>query len=214
VKRPAPTPENKVIFAALVWVSVSFGGMVLSDAGVYGAQSVAEIIALIAMVALFPDEPRRKWSIYRMVACVATALGFLAAWIVIHGEPQADGFDFPRTRDFRTIDVVAGFVATGIVAPLFEEKLARHLALRGIHGMVGPAVSRYVAPGVVASLIVSTIFALAHPSLMPLAFLLSLALCHLALKYEFDLVQRAVIHGLLNSGIMAWYFTNGFGSHP
>lgn len=213
MKRPAPTPENKVIFAAVIWVSVSFGGMVLSDAGVYGAKSVAETIALIAMIALFPDEPRRTWSAYRMGACLAVALAFLAAWIVIHGEPQADGFDFPRAKDFRTIDVVAGFVATGVIAPLFEEKLARHLALRGIHGMVGPAVSRYVAPGMVASLIVSTLFALAHPSLMPLAFLLSLTLCLLALKYEFDLAQRALIHGLLNSGIMAWYFTSGFGNH-
>jgi len=211
MKRPAPTPENHLIFSAITWVAVSFAGMVLSDAGVYGAKSIVEATALVALALLFPDEPRRAWSAWLLAACVALALAFLAGWLLIYALPNVADFKFPAKANLRTIDVVAGFVATGLIAPLFEEKLARHLALRGCAGVIGPAVSRYIHPGIPASLIISTIFALSHPSVMLLAFPFSIVLCVLALRYEYNFLQRAIIHGLFNSAVMAWYLTQGFG---
>lgn len=211
MKKPAPTPENHVIFAAIIWVAVSFLGMALSDSGIYGSKSIAEALALAFMIYLFPNEPSRRWSLGVVGACIAIAGIFLTVWLLAYGLPGASGFKFQGFKDFRAIDVISGFVATGIIAPLFEEKLARHLALRGIAGMVSPAVSRRIPAGLVGTLIVSAIFAVAHPTLMPIAFVLSIVLCYLALKHEFSFMQRALLHGLLNCSIMTWYLTYGFG---
>lgn len=211
MKRPSATPQNYLIAAAVTWVAVSFVGAMLADAGVYGGKSIAEGTGFIVLMVAFPYEKSGAWTFTKVLASLLIVAGLVAGWFVAYALPYASTFEFPAISELRLIDVVAGFVATGLIAPLFEEKLTRHLALRGIMGVMHPAITRYISPALAATLIVSTIFALAHSKLMIFSFIASLALCTLCLKYQFGLLQRVLIHGLYNIAVMAWYLTYGFG---
>lgn len=211
MRRPSATPENYLILAAVTWVSVSFLGMIATDAGVYGGQRIIEALGFVVLMVIFPDEQSGAWSWTRVLFSLIIVVGFVSGWVIAYALPYVAGFVFPVPVELRLRDVVAGFLATGLIAPLFEEKLTRHLALRGTMGVLHPAITRYISPGLAASLIVSTIFALAHPKLIIFSFVFSLILCLLCLKYQFGLLQRVFVHGLYNSTVMAWYLTHGFG---
>ncbi|WP_282297418.1 CPBP family glutamic-type intramembrane protease [Stenotrophomonas sp. PS02289] len=213
MKRPLPTPENFLICAAVSWVAVSFIGALLADAGIYGAKIITEAMAFLLMVALFPEEPRRPWSVTVLVVALTVAAAFFAVWLIVYALPDAKRLSFPDPQRLKRIDIVAGFIGAAVVSPLFEEKLARHLALRGIEGVTPSWLSRLVSPRVLAILIVSTIFALAHSDMAIPAFAFSLTLSWLALKHEFGLSQRALLHGIYNAALLSWVLTYGFGAY-
>jgi hypothetical protein len=209
--KPLPTPENFLICAALGWVAVSFIGMILADAGIYGAKIITEAAALLLFVALFPDEPRRPWSLIVLCVSLFVAAAFFALWLTAYALPEAKGFTFPDPQSLSRLDIAVGFLGTAVVSPLFEEKLARHLALRGIEGVTPVWISKLVSPGLLAALIVSGIFAWAHTDMAVPAFMFSLTLSWLALKHRFGLSQRAFLHGIYNGAVMSWFLTDGFG---
>ncbi|MES9027185.1 CPBP family glutamic-type intramembrane protease [Stenotrophomonas sp. BSUC-16] len=211
MRKPLPTPENFLIYAAVSWVAVSFIGMFLADAGMYGAKIVTEAAAFSLLVALFPSEPHRPWSVAVVCIALAGAAVFFAMWLVFFALPEAKSFSFPDPQSLNRLDIVAGFLGTAVVSPLFEEKLARHLALRGIEGVTPPWLSRLVSPRILATLIVSTIFAWAHGDMAVPAFIFSLTLSWLTLKHRFGLLQRALLHGIYNGAVMFWFLSYGFG---
>lgn len=209
--KPLPTPENFLIYAALSWVAVSFTGMILADAGVYGAKIITEAMALLLLVLLFPDEPHRPWSLAVLCVALLVAAAFFSMWLMVYALPEAEGFSFPDPKRMNRLDIAVGLLGTAVVSPLFEEKLARHLALKGIEGVTPLWISRVASPGVVAALIVSAVFAWAHSDFIVPAFVFSLTLCWLTLKHRFGLSQRAILHGIYNGAVMFWFLTDGFG---
>ena len=209
--RPAATSENYLIFAATSWVASGFAGAALDKAGVYGATSIAEFAAFIALTAMFPGEPGRRWSTGLIVGSVGVAMAFVAPWILAYAMPYVDDFKFPAGDEIDRIDLIAGYLASGLIAPLFEEKICRHLALRGVIGVLPSSVARLAPPTLIASLLISAIFALAHPGLMILTFVFSLALCGLALRLNLNTLQRATIHGAYHCFVITFYVTHGFG---
>lgn len=100
------------------------------------------------------------------------------------------------------LDYPVAIISLGVIAPLYEEKLVRHVLLRGAAQVFG---------GWAAILATSIAFALVHAGNFLFSLVFGMVLAWLALRKGIDTVQRAVIHGTYNLAVFGWYLAHGNG---
>ncbi len=194
-------PESGRLFLAGSLASLLCGALMalMSYVGAVGAKPLAELLVALVLMKLYPEGNAVSWSgrFVLLLCAIGTALAL--SWVAIFAWGNTKFFD---TANASVVALVTGCVSAVLTAPIFEEKVVRHLLLQGAVGIIG----RWWA-----SLFVSVVFALVHTGAMIWAFAVSMVLCWFALAKGFSSAQRAVIHGVVNGIIMLWYFTRGFG---
>ena len=111
------------------------------------------------------------------------------------GYPSRNDSQFLTWDRVPTAYYVLGLFTGCMAAPLFEEKVVRHLLLTGAAHYLGK---------VIASVSVSALFAWVHVEGMIFAFLFSMALCIGVYMFKLGTLQRSLIHGLINLVITHW----------
>ncbi|WP_312316995.1 CPBP family glutamic-type intramembrane protease [Stenotrophomonas sp.] len=210
MKRPQANPQNFLITAALCWAGVGFVEMVLQDIGFGAFKLVTELTAFAVLALLFPETRhwQRSWKKYALAMLLPVGMFF--AWLWIYADPSVE--EKIAWKQAGWVAVAITYLTTVVAAPLFEEKLLRGLAVPGVIGTTPVWIQRYVRAEVFGAVVISVVFGLAHPSFAFLAFLFSLALCFLSIRFKFTAVQCACVHGLYNCAVTTWYQTFGFGS--
>lgn len=194
-------PESGRLFLAGSLASLLCGALMalMSYFGAVGAKPLAELLVALVLMKRYPEVNVVRWSgrFVLLLCAIGTALAL--SWVAIFALGNTKFFDIANAS---VIALMAGCVSAVLTAPIFEEKVVRHLLLNGAVGFVG----RWWA-----SVLVSGIFAVVHTGAMIWAFAMSMILCWFALAKGFSSVQRALVHGVVNAIIMLWYFTGGLG---
>lgn len=193
--RPHPIPENKIFVAAIATVGVGAAQGILNSFDVFGSKAMTEFLAFVVCVWLFPYESRRKWTFWLGVCLLALGILGGAVWVLAVGFPARHETNFIPFSDIPTEFYVLGLVTGCIVAPLFEEKVVRHLLLDGVSHYFGR---------VVGILLVSAVFAAVHVGAVVSSFLYSIFLCICVHPFRLNTAQRAIIHGGINLAITQW----------
>ncbi|MGE8452857.1 MAG: type II CAAX prenyl endopeptidase Rce1 family protein [Pseudomonadales bacterium] len=165
------------------------------------SRPTVELMIFLFLHFTFPDQKGMKWGPRSTVSCVALGILLASLWVLFFAYPSIQRTEFKDLTDVPVLPLLQGLLSTALTAPLFEEKVARHLLLRGLGGL------HYIA----SSVMVSALFAFAHKGAFLWAFLASMILCMTAIKLRMTTTQRAVSHGLCNVIITSWYFTGAFG---
>lgn len=137
-----------------------------------------------------------------LFASALIALGILIGliWVLVVAR-NATAVEFPDITAMSGRAIAMTFMVTVVAAPLYEEKVVRHLLFDGLAEVSTPLIS---------ALIISTFFAIAHVGSMIWAFFVSMTLCYLKVRLKLNTFQLAAVHGAINFVILAWYFTKGF----
>ncbi|MEL1265175.1 CPBP family glutamic-type intramembrane protease [Pseudoxanthomonas putridarboris] len=185
-------------------VATVLAGILIAVGRSLGAEfskPVVELTLFAILVFYFPERDRKSWGISSLFLSLMIGIFLGLTWIVLFGYPKLDSTEFRSLADFSFSTLLYGFSASFITAPLFEEKVVRHLLLEGLGKL----------HAIVASLLVSCVFALVHVGSVIWAFLASMLLCFSALCLKMTSAQRAISHGVCNLLIAAWYYTNAYG---
>lgn len=169
--------------------------------GIYFSKPMVEITLFSLLMVCFPEPPGRSWRVLSAILFVVIGIVLGLIWVVLFAFPVMGNTEFRSLADFAFLPLLSGLSASLITAPLFEEKVARHLLLRGL-GVMHPFL---------ASLLVSCVFALVHVNSVVWAFCASMVLCFTAVRLRMTSAQRAVSHGVCNLLITAWYYTDAYG---
>lgn len=174
----------------------------LGCASAAGAKPLVELLVALVLLRRYPEAAVVRWTGGLVSILCIIGLALTLAWVAF--------FAWGNTRFFDAGSVSAPALAVGMVgavvtAPIYEEKVVRHLLLQGAAGFIG----RWGA-----ALLISVVFGLIHTGAMVWTFLVSLVLCWLALAKGLTSTQRAIVHGTVNAMIMLWYLTRGFGLFP
>jgi len=193
--RPAGKPENRVFAAGMATLAVGLGHFVLEALDVFGSKALTELAAFLVCLWMFPNEPRARWT--ARTSALVVLLGLLggALWIAFIGYPSRNTSQFLTWDQIPLAYYLLGVFTSCVAAPLFEEKVVRHLLLTGAAHYLGR---------IVASVAVSLLFAWVHPDARILAFLFSIIICACIYTFSLDTWQRAVVHGLINLSIIQW----------
>lgn len=178
------------------------GGLIAkagASAGWVAASPAAEGLCAAVLLWLYPEKDGRRWSL-GLVAVLLLSAGLLFAfWVAVFAWGRTQ---FTEIGDYERALLVATLVKFTIAAPIFEEKIVRDLLLRGLADMM---------PVAVAVVLVSAAFALAHMTTMVWAFIVSVVLSIMAIKWRVSTLQRATVHGVINLLVLLWYTTRGYG---
>lgn len=197
-----PSPPRYAVIAGIIALAVNGALMVAGQAvGIVGSKSLAEAATFIVLIWLYPEPQGRRWSLNSVVAFLMTGVAIGTVWVGFIGVRFTNS-EASEWTNFPFFLVVLGFINACITAPLFEEKIVRHLLFRGIEEK---------ANSFLASIIVSIIFAIPHTGSVIWAFFVSMVLCWLTVKWALNTWQRAIVHGSINLLIMLWSLTSGFG---
>lgn len=158
-----------------------------------------ELFLAVILIRIFPEKLTVCWSLRRVLGLLALGAVLAIFWMTVIAWGNTR---FPDLSTFSTAAIVIGVISSVATAPIYEEKVVRHLLLQGLSGYT----NRWVA-----AVLVSAVFALAHQGAVAWSFLVSLVLCWLAIVKSIGVMQRAIVHGTINLLIMLWYFTHGFG---
>lgn len=193
--KPNDRPENRIFVAAIATIFVGASQGLLGQFDVFGSKALTEFAAFMVCMWLLPSEPRAAWTV--KLTCALVGLGLLGGilWVACIGYPARAESQFLTWDKVPIAYYILGVITGCIAAPLFEEKVVRHLLLTGAAHYLGR---------VLAALAVSALFAWVHTDGMISAFLFSLALCAGVYLFRWDTLQRSVIHGIVNLVIMHW----------
>ncbi|TIE18297.1 CPBP family intramembrane metalloprotease [Stenotrophomonas maltophilia] len=194
-RRPRPIAENKIFAAAIATVAVGATQGVLDSFNVFGSKAVTELLAFLACVWLFPNEPGRRWNFWLLPVLVGAGLICGALWIAFAELPPGHASNPIPLNEVPFKFYLLGIVTSCVVAPLFEEKVVRHLFLDGASHYFGK---------VAGAIIVSALFAAVHVDAVVSSFIYSVILCIGAIVFGLNTFQRSIIHGVINLSIMHW----------
>lgn len=166
--------------------------------GMVGTKPFSELLTALILFRLFPEE-RLRWSVRQVLTLFGIAAILALVWIIFFAWGRTK---FPDTSGFDQLAIIVGAASSVVTAPLFEEKVVRHLLLQGVSELT----NRWIA-----TIFVSLLFSLAHQGSVAWTFIVSSVLCWLALWKGVGSLQRAVVHGALNAMVFLWYFTSGYG---
>lgn len=188
-------------YTALVGLAALFASVVLeklgTEIGVIGSKVIAEAVVVICLLWFYPEQPSARSTLKLITLLMLAGMAIGASWIACFAPDRpAGGFMDWKAHPF--ILVAVGYINAVLTAPLFEEKVLRDLIFRNV--------SKYIST-LLSSVAVSALFGVAHSGNMVPAFIISMIICWMMLKYQLNTYQRAVVHGAINLVIMAWYFT-------
>ncbi len=197
-----PKPGTLVLVGVVV--SLACGGLIslFGSLGLVGATTWVQLTLAFVLYKLYPETTVVRWSgkLILLLCIVGAALAWVWLALFAWGNTR-----FVEVGDVSVVALTVGASSAVIAAPIYEEKVVRHVLLQGAAGYVGR---------ISASVLVSIPFALVHSGSVVSAFFFSLALCWAALAMKLTSGQRAVMHGAYNAMIMLWYFTHGYGLFP
>jgi len=176
---------------ALIWL----GGVL----GLLGATPLAELLVAAILFKFYPEKSAVRWSGKEVVALLSFGSVLAMFWVVVFAWGNTI---FSDPSDVSGAALFIGAFSAIVAAPIYEEKVVRHLLLQGLSGLTRPWIS---------AILVSLIFALVHKGAVVWSFIVSIVLCWLALARGVGTLQRAIVHGTINALVMLWYFTSGFG---
>lgn len=184
-----------------VAVSLACGALtsLITHLGLVGAAPLVQLSLALVLFKLHPEPTVVRWS-YKLVlllCCAGAMVALVWAALFAWGNTR-----FVDAGDVSRVSLMVGVSSAVIAAPIYEEKVVRHVLLLGAAGFLGR---------LWASVLVSFAFALVHTGAIVSTFLVSMMLCWLALVKHLTSTQRAVVHGSYNAMIMLWYFTGGYG---
>lgn len=169
-----------------------------TEVGFVGSKVVAEATIVACLLWLYAEPNRSPFTLKLGAMLISAGMILGAAWIIFYAPDKPSG-GFIDWQAHPLLFVALGYINVTLTAPLFEEKVLRGLIFDGI--------SKYINT-VLSSIVVSMLFAAAHSQSIAWAFIFSLVLCWMMLKYRLDSYQRAVVHGTVNFIIMTWYLVN------
>jgi membrane protease YdiL (CAAX protease family) len=189
-----------LVLAGIVATILAGGLLRLGEASqIVGAKPLVEISIAVILFRVFPETNLAPWTIKRTAVLMALGSGLSLFWILAFAWGRTRFPDLPKGSEFA---LFVGLTSAIVTAPIFEEKLVRHLILQGGARLTNAWISTFF---------VSIAFAFAHQHAVIWSFLVSLVLCWLALEKGAGTLQRALAHGTINSLVMLWYLTKGFG---
>ncbi len=151
-----------------------------------------ELVVCVALTLLFPEPPSvLGWGARAALVIMLFTASLCVLWTVGFWLWTSHTSDFER--DWKTVIPIFGLV---VVTPWFEEKLLRHLLLSSVADWIGP---------VLASISVSLLFAVAHKSVMLMAFIVSIALCWMRFRFKAKTAHCVIVHGLINAYVLLLY---------
>lgn len=168
--------------------------------GVDGGTPISELLVAAVLMWVYPEQNDRAWSFRLVAALMVSGILMGMLWVIVAA--MTDDAVFPKPGEFPAVGIWLGFLTAVVTAPLYEEKVVRQLLLDGVSSLTNFWMG---------ALIVSVLFGLAHNKDAIWAFITSMTLCWSIARFGLNTYQRAIIHGVLNLVIMAWYFTQGFG---
>lgn len=189
------SPANRIFAAAMAIVLVGAGQGLLDAFDVLGSKAMTELAAFLVCTWLLPREDRSAWSVRFFLILVVLGLLGGMLWVACVGYPERNDSQFLTWDRVPAAYYVLGLFTGCMAAPLFEEKVVRHLLLTGAAHYLGK---------VIASVSVSALFAWVHVEGMIFAFLFSMALCIGVYMFKLNTLQRSLIHGLINLVITHW----------
>lgn len=189
------SPANRIFVAAMAIVLVGAGQGLLDAFDVLGSKAMTELAAFLVCTWLLPREDRAAWSVRFFLILVVLGLLGGMLWVACVGYPERNDSQFLTWDRVPAAYYVLGLFTGCMAAPLFEEKVVRHLLLTGAAHYLGK---------VIASVSVSALFAWVHVEGMIFAFLFSMALCIGVYMFKLGTLQRSLIHGLINLVITHW----------
>ncbi|MNV28321.1 CAAX amino terminal protease self- immunity [compost metagenome] len=165
------------------------------------SRPAVELTIFVVLQFAFPDQKGMSWGLRSIAAFIAFGIFLASLWVLLFAYPSIQRTEFKELANVPVLPLLQGLAATAVTAPLFEEKVVRHMLLRGLSGL----------HSILSSAMVSALFAFAHKGSFLWAFLASMILCFAAIRLRMTTTQRAVSHGLCNVIITSWYFTGAFG---
>ena len=184
--------------------AVALAGLLIAIGKYLGlafSKPFVELLLFLLLALSFPESQGRSWRLSSVTSFVLLGVFLGLVWVFLFGFSSIDETEFKRVNSFPLSAVIYGMSASLVTAPLFEEKVVRHLILGGM-GMINPFV---------ASSLVSLAFALTHVDSVVWAFIASMFLCFMALRLRMTSIQRAISHGVCNFLITTWYYTDAYG---
>ena len=169
--------------------------------GLIGSKPIAELLVAVVLFWIYPEKNDVRCSGKQTIQLISFGAALALFWIVVFAWGRTV---FPVLPSGSELAIFIGVLSAVFTAPLFEEKVVRHLLLVGGAGLTRPWVS---------AILVSVAFAVVHKGSVAWSFAFSLVLCWLALARGMGTLQRAIIHATVNALIVLWYFTSGFGLH-
>jgi membrane protease YdiL (CAAX protease family) len=166
--------------------------------GLMGAKPITELLAAVVLLKIYPEKAA-SWKTKRVVGLISIGVGLGLFWVVVFAWGNTG---FPDLSTFSRQAIFTGVLSAVVTAPLYEEKVVRQLLLQGAAGFVNPWI---------AAIFVSIMFAAVHRGALIWSFIVSMTLCWLVIVKGIGTLQRALVHGVINSLVMLWYFTSGFG---
>lgn len=163
---------------------------------------MVQLTLALVLFKLYPESTVVRWSVRLVLLLCSVGAALALVWVALFAWGNTRFID---AGDVSRASLVVGVCSAVIAAPIYEEKVVRHVLLQGATGFIGR---------LWASLLVSFAFALVHTDAIVSTFLGSMILCRLALVERLTSTQRAVIHGGYNAMVMLWYFTSGYGLSP
>jgi membrane protease YdiL (CAAX protease family) len=195
-------PADSRSYTALVGlVAIAASGLLTmagAKIGFVGSKVIAEAVIVTCLLWLYPEKTSARSTLKLIAMLTLTGAVIGAAWIACFAPDRPKG-GFIDWKAHSFILIAIGYVNAVLTAPLFEEKVLRDLIFTNF--------SKYLS-SMLSSVSVSVLFGIAHSENIFPAFLVSMILCWMMLKYQLNTYQRAVVHGSINLVIMTWYFVN------
>lgn len=164
-----------------------------------GAKPITELLIAAVLIRIYPEKSTACWSAKRVAALVILGVALALFWVAVFAWGNTR---FPDLSAISAVAIFTGVVSSVVTAPIYEEKVVRHLLLQGVAGYM----NRWAA-----AVVVSAVFSLVHQGAVVWSFFGSMVLCWLAIVRGIGVMQRAIVHSTVNALIMLWYFTHGFG---
>ncbi|MNV54650.1 CAAX amino terminal protease self- immunity [compost metagenome] len=147
----------------------------------------------------------RAWVVLLGIGLLSGAL-----WIIFIGLPARYETNYIPFGEIPVNFYILGLITSCVVAPLFEEKVVRHLLLDGVSHYFGRVLS---------IIMVSVVFAEVHVGAVTSSFFYSILLCICVHSFRLGTVQRSIIHGAINLAITQWVIfyptpRDYYGSYP
>ena len=142
--------------------------------GIFWISPLSQLGVFALLGVMYPEHGKRRLDLRVVATMVATGFALFAVWFAFSALPEIEETTFLDLADVGTNNLLLGLLAAGVAAPLFEEKVVRHLLLEGFSKVTG-----YL----LGAILVSAVFGLVHQQTMIWAFVGSLIFSAMSVRF-------------------------------